>query len=295
MASWRLGVRSLGVRALGVAAALSVTIAAHPSADARGGLRAADGQAPLEFDVVSLKANADGTSQIGQSPDEATGQFRYHHISLRSLILRAYPVETSPAELVNLPEWAEGYFDFEAKARPRTTPDERQQMFRAMLSDRVKLRTHYESRERPAYDLVFARADKRLGPGITPSALDCRGGDAPRASLPLNASFQALRAATLDQCGGMIRAEALEAGGVTMARLARMLANDAERPVVDRTGLTGYYAITLRYRSALRPDDPDERPALMTALSEQLGFKLEPSKTLAQVLVIDHIERPAEN
>jgi uncharacterized protein (TIGR03435 family) len=60
--------------------------------------------------------------------------------------------------------------------------------------------------------------------------------------------------------------------------------------------LDGYYAVTVRYqRRPPRADaqpSPDDPPALITALEEQLGLKLESSKTQAQVVVIDHIERP---
>ena len=86
------------------------------------------------------------------------------------------------------------------------------------------------------------------------------------------------------------------AGGVTMQTLGQMLSGTAGRPIVDKTGLDGYYAVSLRYqRLPQRPDavpSPDDPPSVFTALEEQLGVKLEPSKTQAQVLVVDHIERP---
>jgi uncharacterized protein (TIGR03435 family) len=46
-------------------------------------------------------------------------------------------------------------------------------MWRALLADRMKLAAHYETRERPSYNLVFARSDHRLGAGVKPSTLDC--------------------------------------------------------------------------------------------------------------------------
>ena len=66
-----------------------------------------------------------------------------------------------------------------------------------------------------------------------------------------------------------------------------------------RRGLTGLYDWTLtghqRTRSRvlllLNPD----APGLFTAVEEQLGLKLVPTKAPVQVLVIDHIERPSEN
>lgn len=62
--------------------------------------------------------------------------------------------------------------------------------------------------------------------------------------------------------------------------------------MVDRTGLTGSWDIELTFN----PDSPgDPRPSLFTALQEQLGLRLEPSRAPVQVLVIDRIERPADN
>ena len=84
-----------------------------------------------------------------------------------------------------------------------------------------------------------------------------------------------------------------------LANLARMLAPSAGRTVVDQTGLEGFFAVTIRYQRIPprgdAPPSPDYPPSMFTAVQEQLGLKLEPDKTQAQVLVIDSIERPPEN
>ena len=72
------------------------------------------------------------------------------------------------------------------------------------------------------------------------------------------------------------------------------------RPVIDRTGLVGDFDFSLKYT----PDDgsnPDADPnapssaSIFTAMQEQLGLKLEPSKSPVEILVIDHVEQPSEN
>jgi len=80
-----------------------------------------------------------------------------------------------------------------------------------------------------------------------------------------------------------------------------------DKPVVDKTGLTGAFDFTLTWTPdesqftsmgihvPAAADNPNAPPELFTALQEQLGLKLEPQKTQAQVLVIDHVERPSEN
>jgi uncharacterized protein (TIGR03435 family) len=76
------------------------------------------------------------------------------------------------------------------------------------------------------------------------------------------------------------------------------ISGQAGRQVVNRTGLQGFYALTLRYATPSPvggADDPppDDTPDFVTALQEQL--KLQPEKMRVPIFVIDHIERPSEN
>ena len=122
----------------------------------------------LEFEVASIKRNTSTDPPFGRPPDPATGEVRLIQVPARTLILQAYPLETLPIRIVNLPSWADERYDVIAKGKPRATAAERQQMFRTLLAERMKLAAHYETREQDSFDLVFTRADKRLGPGIKP-------------------------------------------------------------------------------------------------------------------------------
>ena len=87
-------------------------------------------------------------------------------------------------------------------------------------------------------------------------------------------------------------------GGMTIDSLVPSLGSLAGRLVNNRTGLQGFYALTLNFSAPRQPGDtapPDDVPELFTALQEQLGLKLQPEKTMVPILVIDHIERPTEN
>jgi uncharacterized protein (TIGR03435 family) len=72
-----------------------------------------------------------------------------------------------------------------------------------------------------------------------------------------------------------------------------------ERRVEDQTGLTGTFALDLRWRSEQSVPDTnaaDELPtSIFTALQEQLGLELEPKTAMREVLVVDHVERPASD
>ena len=70
----------------------------------------------------------------------------------------------------------------------------------------------------------------------------------------------------------------------------------ADRPVIDKTGLDGYFDITLNWTpSNIQSDDAPLGPSILTALEEQLGLKLQPGRAAIDFLVIDSAERPQQN
>jgi len=92
---------------------------------------------------------------------------------------------------------------------------------------------------------------------------------------------------------------------VPLSQLANLLSGRVERPVEDRTGLSGVYAFDLRWtaeRFVLNGRDHtigvsagELTASIFTALREQLGLKLEPIQTTAEFLIIDRVERPTPN
>jgi uncharacterized protein (TIGR03435 family) len=92
-------------------------------------------------------------------------------------------------------------------------------------------------------------------------------------------------------------------GQVTMDNLVTaLLFTTRPRQVVNRTGLSGSYQVTMEFDPQplqsgpqLAPPAPDAKPSLFTALQDQLGLKLVPSRTVRPTLVIDRLERPTEN
>jgi len=88
----------------------------------------------------------------------------------------------------------------------------------------------------------------------------------------------------------------------------RMLSNYVDRPVVDKTGLTGRFDLHFEFAPP-RPEVPvmlngqmvtlppaeDSGPTIFTVLQKQLGLKLAPGKAPIDVIVVDSIERPSEN
>jgi uncharacterized protein (TIGR03435 family) len=274
-------------------------------------------QAPPDgprFDVVSIKRNTSNALGSNGSSERPDGSFTLLNMPIMTLVGRAQFPAIPPIDMAGLPEWARSErYDVSTTSplgRP-ATPEERAAMLRHMLVERVKLVTHVETREMPVYDLVLARSDGRLGPGIKPSEIDCvakaaadraaaeaaqaAGTPPPRPSIPdMNAPPPI--------CGPIRVTNGME-GDTTMENLARLLrgVGGAGRPVIDKTGLPGSYRIKLEFDRSAGQTGPSISPSaaalptVFTALQEQAGLKLESSKTEREVLVIDRLERPTEN
>ena len=173
-------------------------------------------------------------------------------------------------------------------------------MLQAMLAERCKVAVHYGSKEAPVYDLVIAKGGPKFKRAKTvdtaelrqkhPTGGIMRGTGAMAVHSPKTTQFYAISVATLANT---------------------ILSSLADRPVVDKTGLTGYYDLALP-SSALQPPPPPPPPpvasqpldappppledeSIFTALPEALGLRLEPAKGRVETLVIDHVERPSEN
>jgi uncharacterized protein (TIGR03435 family) len=84
---------------------------------------------------------------------------------------------------------------------------------------------------------------------------------------------------------------------MSMSELALVLKFYLDRPVVDKTGLTGRYDFRMMWTvdESKVPADGSAPPTIFTAIQEQLGLKLEAVKAQADVLVVDKVERPGAN
>jgi len=250
---------------------------------------------PKTFDVASVKANQSGTTQA--NINFTAGGATFTNLPLRAIIQFAYGIN-QPSRLAGVPNWAESErFDIVAKGSVNSLED-RRVMLQALLMDRFKLATHTEQRSLPNYTLLLARPDGKLGESLKPSSVDCaaaaRGG---RGGAATTDGAAAIRCGVRPGGPGE-----LHLTGVRMAAFASMLSISQGRPVADGTGLTGTFDIELSFAPdgpfAGRGGDgppPTDRPSIFTALSEQLGLRLESQKGPVEILVISRAEKPAEN
>jgi uncharacterized protein (TIGR03435 family) len=244
-----------------------------------------------EFEVVSIKRVKELRQSIGARTLPDGTEVRTNMV-VAGFVRQASPIKVR--EALGLPEWANTErFDVTVKPPTGTTEQQRRIMWGAMFADRMKLVAHIEQRERTVYALVIARNDRRLGPELKRSTLDCtpRPQSPPAADTPLR--FQDLKS----RCGYAMNGTtfmSMASGGMSMDELALRLEGAIDADVENRTGLQGWYALTLTYAPLVGGTQGDV-PDVFTAVQEQLGLKLEREKKMMPVFVIEHIERPSEN
>ena len=252
------------------------------------------------FEAVSVKEHAapgDG-SFVGRRPG---GRFAAQNATLREIIEYAYEIQGH--QLVgSLAPIADARWDITATlgaAAGQDGPDITLPAVRALLADRFGLVARRETRTLQVYALRPTRADGTPGPNLRKSALDCRAlmAAARRGGGPPPPEAR--------QCGFRGRAGSLQSSGMPLSELALALSGRVERAVVDQTGLTGPWDLTLTYApdsaqipaGALAPGAPPpaanpEAPSLAAALQEQLGLRLVSTTAPVEVLVVDRVSRP---
>jgi uncharacterized protein (TIGR03435 family) len=199
------------------------------------------------------------------------------------MIQVAYYVKAE--QIVGGPSWVDTErFDMDAKAEKPSNIDELLVMLTNMLVDRLHLAFHREKREMPIYALTVDKAGTKLKPHQA-----ANGGEP-----------------WIDQTREKFLHIKMSATAVTLDYLAYRLSQLMDRPVVNLTNVPGGYDFNLEYTQDLPPgfppggringEEPDASgPNVFDALKQQLGLELKAQKGLAEVIVIDHVERPTEN
>jgi uncharacterized protein (TIGR03435 family) len=240
---------------------------------------AAQRDAP-QFEVVSIKLSPPDAPG-GQAGLRPGGRYVLTNGPVRILIGAAYPSQTN--ELVGAPDWVTyERYDVTAVAGRSVSEDEFRTMMRNMLAERFRLSARYDMVDRPVYALVRARDDGTPGPRMRRTTANCDS--APSEPPPPTGPVPA--------CTARFTNGSIVATGFSMSALASNLARAAGRTVVDRTGLTDSFDFSLEYATDPLGGGAGDAPSLFTALQEQLGLRLQASRAVIPVVVIDHIERP---
>jgi len=244
-------------------------------------------QSAQKFEVASIKPNISGAEGSRFTP--APGRIDGENVPVDLLIRAAFSIQSF--QIVGAPDWINSArFDILAKAEGTPTDDQMLLMLQSLLGDRFQLKFHRETRELPIYSLTVAKSGFKLHE----STCTIRDPMVPETSpAPGQPNYcEGMRAATKGTLSVM------DGQGIGIATLPRWLSQMLGRPVVDKTGLNGRYDLHLEFsHEQLRGEPAAETigPSIFTAFEDQLGLKLSTDRGSAEVLVIDHIEKPTEN
>ncbi|HEY6467581.1 MAG TPA: TIGR03435 family protein [Candidatus Acidoferrales bacterium] len=262
------------------------------------------------FDVVSVKlhdpADRGGYSNVPLGPGvpfpRTGGLFSVANEPLPPILAWAFDLSGDQQLRVNsqLPKWAFlDRFDIEAKAAGNPSEAEMQVMMQSALADRFKLVVHRENKEGPVFALEMVKPGK-LGPQLKPHVSDPSCSDSNGAASPTCASGLMQ---TRPSVPGLIHYVGQNVPVSIISKylpLTSQWGTGLDRPVLNKTGLSGNFDFSIEFARQLDPDargpQPDQSgPTFIEALRDQLGLKLESQTGPASVLVIDHIEEASPN
>ena len=243
-------------------------------------------QPAYKYEVVSIRKAAPGEMNSGFSPG-AQGGMRARNVTAIQVLSFSYAARDY--QFVGAPGWAQSE-RFEISFTPDRSeidPDRdpwpaavdgwvvrQRQRMQAVLHDRFNLALREETRELPIYVLTVAKSGHKLAAPAHPE-----------------------RGQNTNVNGG----RQITGANATVKALAELLSMVLGRPVHNETGLDGQYDFKMDWMPdsaqplpASEPGDPG-RSSIFTAITEQLGLRLESKKGPVPVFVIEKIEKPGKN
>jgi uncharacterized protein (TIGR03435 family) len=213
------------------------------------------------FEVASIKPSAEvdaGTTVYNPTRE----RFAADNITTRTLIALAWDLRVF--QVSGGPGWLDSQ-RYDVVARPEGDPTDARirRMVRTLLAERFQLQVHQASKEMPVFTLEIAKGGSKIREASPGEGPEIRGH---------NGHLTAKR--------------------VTAEMLARILANELERPVVNRTGIEGAFDVDLEWTPE---QNTDPGPSIFTAIQERLGLKLESQRAPVDVLIVDRVDRPSAN
>ena len=224
------------------------------------------------YEVATIKPSDPEDQSSGFEMDGR--QLFIENQSVESMIAAAYGVH--PKQIVDAPDWST-----KERWNVKGVPDEPgtpswpqyQEMIQKLLAERFGLKFHRDKRDLS----IFAITVTKGGPKLAVSKSDPNS----------------------------VRDQTANGNGVevtyrftnnSIADFADGMRSFLDRPVVDETGIKGKFDFVLQWtKDGAVNSDPNAPPGLFTAVQEQLGLKIEPTKGPAEVLVIETVERPSAN
>ncbi|HEX4319775.1 MAG TPA: TIGR03435 family protein [Acidobacteriaceae bacterium] len=234
------------------------------------------------FDVATIKPVGPDDGKGRYIKMEGSDRFVVKDYTLKLLIAAAY--DLNPKTISGGPSWGESdHYNILAKSPGdlRPTRSEQMAMLRALLTERFQLAFHREPKEFSIFELDVSKSGPKLKPTSVP--------DQPPAVGP-----------------GVVYPQRIVLPGrnATMGEFTSLLQRAIlDRPVVDKTGLSGRYDFDLEWA----PDETQfggdvpvasadaPSPPLFRAIQDELGLKLVATRGPVDALIVDTAQRPSEN
>jgi uncharacterized protein (TIGR03435 family) len=258
------------------------------------------------FEVITIKPHGSGDPRNARMQVLLNGDLITSAVPVVTLLSYAYDVPTNPSPLLSgLPDWAiHERYDIEAKVPSDVVPPglpeselrgRTRQMIRGLLADRFKLVMRVEQKTMRVYALSVASGGANLQKS-TLTAKDC--------------AFDTDREGCHSFIGGL--GHPLHANAIDMDDLAHYIGNWTDLPVVNRTALSGLFAVSTEGWTAMRlpPPPPNAAPSAQPSgdrdmpapafptifvVLGKLGLELKQQEATLPVYTVERIERPAAN
>lgn len=245
-----------------------------------GSMKDMDAGDPIAIEAATIKPSRPNTPAKGFLI--RMHRFQTINTSLNEMIAYAYDLHVK--EVIGGEPWTVSErFDVVIQPEGTGQPSEAQwkNMLKKLLADRCKLASHSDEAMLPVYLLkTVSRSQKLAQSGGNP--------DGPPKFL-------------------FSKPGVLQAQNANMEDFVRIMQSYVlDRPMLDMTGISGRYDFFLRWtpdesqfggmvRASSPSDGEDAPPALYTAITEQVGLKIESSRSSAKVLILDHAEKPSND
>jgi uncharacterized protein (TIGR03435 family) len=261
----------------------------------------AQSSAAPTFSAASIKANPSTVPGPLGWQFLPGGRLRIQNMPLYMIVATAYNVPFQSSRLTGGPDWIRGQrFDIDATAEPGAIPtgasaDERDKamrtMLQALLAERFHLKIRRELKDQPVYAIVVGKG----GPKLKAAEIGEKDCETDAAKDIDCHNFH----------GG--RGRGLHAKAANIADLALFVSNWTDRPLVDKSGLTGMYQFETRGWANIAPgpapapgtvaEDGQDAASLPTVftLFADMGLKLDPQRAPVEMFIIEGVERPSEN
>lgn len=261
------------------------------------------------FEVASVRPNNSVGFRNAQFQFLPGGRLVIRNEALSMIVTAAFNLPLQSSRFAGGPEWehaANEKYDIEAVAPAGAVPqglptnardDKMRLMLQLLLEERFKLKMRIEPREQPVYALVVAKNGPKLQKAKVQEK-DCIEAEAP----------SGIQAACHSIMGGMGRG--IHGDAVSLADVAFFVQNWSDRPVLDKTGLTGLYNIQTDGWAPMRtrPPSPDGQPPqggdagiddpnrqTLADLFSQLGLRMESQRAVVDMFFVEHVEPPTAN